>query len=394
MSLPKRLIIQHAKVFTSQGFLEDGSVVIQDGQIQKIHTTAHLPVIADVRRFDASGLILSPGWIDLQFNGGFGRDFTENPESIWEVGAQLPQFGTTAFLPTIISSPLDKIDRAITVLKQGPPSGYSGAIPLGLHIEGPFLNPAKKGAHNPQYLQLPELEAVRNWHKENGVRLVTLAPELSCALDVVQALHSKDVVVSAGHSLADFEQAQAGFEAGVTYGTHLFNAMPRLDHRSPGLAGALLNNSKIVVGLIADGIHIHPAVVSLAWKAKGGQGLTLVTDAMAALGMQPGEYRLGDLDVTVDQYSARLADGTLAGSTLTLDSALRNLMAFAGCSLAEALPALTCTPAKVLGLPAKGRIDAGYDADLTLLTPQGKVVAVFISGELVYASSAIGSITL
>ncbi len=258
MFQPKRFIIQNAKVLTSQGFLEDVSVFVQNGKIQTTGTTAYLPIPPDVRMFDASGLILSPGWIDLQFNGGFGRDFTEDPESVWEVGAQLPQFGTTAFLPTIISSPLDKVDRAIKVMKQGPPPGYSGAIPLGLHIEGPFLNPAKKGAHNPQYLQTPDFKTVRNWDKENGVRLVTLAPELSGAGELIRALHGRDVIVSAGHSLADFDQAQVGFQAGISYGTHLFNAMHRLDHSLPGLVGALLNNSKVVVGLIVDGIHVHP----------------------------------------------------------------------------------------------------------------------------------------
>lgn len=380
------LLIQNAVVFTPQGLLESGSVLIRDGYIQAAGTAAHVPVLPDARRIEARGLILSPGWIDLQINGGFGRDFTDEPERIWEVGAQLPQFGTTAFLPTVITAPLDKIKRAIEVWKQGPPKDYSGAIPLGWHIEGPFLNPAKKGAHNPQYLRQPDPDVVQHWSPENGVRLVTLAPELPGALVVVLALRGRNVVLSAGHSMADFDQAQAGFQAGISYGTHLFNAMPRLDHRSPGLSGALLSNSEVVVGIIVDGIHVHPAMVSLAWKAKGSQGLTLVTDAMAALGMQPGKYCLGDLEVTVDQTSARLPDGTLAGSILTQDLALRNLMDFTGCSLVEALPALTQIPAQVLGLASKGRISPGCDADLTLLNPQGEVVAVFISGELRFSS--------
>lgn len=380
------LLIQNARVFTPHELIEDGAVLIQDGRIQEASPSKHIPAPSDVRRIEGRGLILSPGWIDLQFNGGFGKDFTDEPECIWEVGAQLPQFGTTAFLPTVITSPQDKIERAIEVWKQGPPPGYSGAIPLGWHIEGPFLNPAKKGAHNPQYLRSPDTEAVRDWCPENGVRLVTLAPELPGAVDVIRTLRSRNVVLSAGHSLANFDQAQAGFGAGISYGTHLFNAMPSLDHRSPGLSGALLSNSEIVIGIIVDGIHVHPAMVALAWKAKGSQGLTLVTDAMAALGMQPGRYRLGDLEVTVDQTSARLPDGTLAGSILTQDTALKNLMDFTGCTLVEALPSLTQTPAQVLNLPSKGRIRPGGDADLTLLTPQGEVVAVFISGELSFSS--------
>jgi N-acetylglucosamine-6-phosphate deacetylase len=290
----------------------------------------------------------------------------------------------TAFLPTIITSPLECVRLAMDVVCRVP-DGFAGAFPLGLHLEGPFLNLNKKGAHNPNYLRIPSPELVADWSPRNGVRLATLAPEMPGALETVAALVRQGVVVSAGHSMASYEQAQAAFQAGVSYGTHLFNAMPTLDHRAPGLAAALLTAPSICVGVIPDGIHLHPSVVDLAWKAKGPRGLTLVTDAMAAMGMAPGAYRLGDFDVTVDENVARLPNGTLAGSILTMDGALRNLMAFTGCSMLEALPTLTSTPAAVLGLEHKGQIKPGADADLVLLTPQGQVVTTIVAGEVVYS---------
>jgi N-acetylglucosamine-6-phosphate deacetylase len=184
--------------------------------------------------------------------------------------------------------------------------------------------------------------------------------------------------------MATYAEAEAGFEAGIACGTHLYNAMPPLDHRSPGLTGALLYNPQVVVGLIADGVHCHPAMIKLAWQSKGSRGLALVTDAMAALGMQPGVYQLGDYEVSVDSGSARLSNGTLAGSIVTLEQALRNLMGVSGCALADAIPSLSGTPAALLGLQNKGVIRPGSDADLTLVTPQGQVVMTIAAGQIVY----------
>jgi N-acetylglucosamine-6-phosphate deacetylase len=253
-----------------------------------------------------------------------------------------------------------------------------------LHFEGPFLNLGKKGAHNPAYLRQPDLRLIDDWTVENGVRLVTLAPELPGALELIQELRSRGIVVSAGHTMASFEQAQAGFEAGVTCGTHLFNAMPALEHRAPGLTGALLAHPQMVVGLIADGIHVHPAMLKLAWQSKGSRGLALVTDAMAALGMPPGIYQLGDLDVTVDGSSAHLSDGTLAGCMLTQDAALRNMVEISGSVIADVIPSVSATPASVLNLQNKGVIRPGADADLTLVTPQGQVLMTIARGLIVY----------
>lgn len=369
---------------TSDGLAPEMSIHIVDGFIQSVSpATSSVPASASPT-LDLRGCIASPGWVDLQFNGAFGLDFTDNPDTLWEIAARLPQFGVTAFLPTIITAPLEVYEYAIEVLRKGPPPGWQGALPLGWHFEGPFLNPGKKGAHNPRHLLPPSPAAIRTWTAANGVRLVTLAPELPGAHVLIRQLRAQGVTVSAGHSLATYVEAQAAFEVGVTALTHLYNAMPPLAHRDPGLTGAALTDSRITAGLIVDGIHCHPSMAALAWQAKGPRGIALVTDAMAALGMPPGTYRLGDFDVTVDETTARLPDGTLAGSILALDQALRNMMTFTGCGLSEFLPALSTTPAALIGLPDYGQIRPGNPANLTVVDPQGMVRAVIIAGQLLY----------
>mgnify|MGYP002622605900 CR=1 FL=1 len=378
------ICIEHATVYTPDEVIEDGAVLVVDGRIQAVAPSSQIEQPENLWCIDASGLHLVPGFIDLQLNGAIGLDFTSEPESIWTVADYLPRMGVTSFLPTIITSPLTAVQSAQEIITSSPPSGFQGATPLGLHIEGPFLHPNKKGAHNPAYLQLPAVDKVATWTPENGVRLVTLAPELDNALDVVRWLTKRGVVVSAGHSTATLAQARAGFEAGIRYGTHLFNAMLPLHHREPGLAGALLADPRLTIGLIVDGEHVHPELVKLVWRLAGNGRLNLVTDAMAALGMPPGHYALGDHEVIVDETTARLPSGTLAGSLLTMDTAVRNLITFTGCTLADALPTITSTPANLLGLPHKGRLAPTCDADLLLLTPDLQVHITLIGGKIVY----------
>ncbi|MFZ5809457.1 MAG: N-acetylglucosamine-6-phosphate deacetylase [Chloroflexota bacterium] len=375
-------IILHTDVFTPAGIISDAILTAENGVITRIepyHPAAPLP---SGKVVDAAGLLASPGWIDIQINGAFGYDFTNQPDSIWETARLLPRFGITAFLPTIITSPLETHRRAIQVWKAGPPSGWQGAIPLGFHFEGPFLNPGKKGAHNPQYILPPDPQLIQEWHAENGLRLVTLAPELPGAHELIHELRRRGVVVSAGHSLATYEQAVAAFEAGISCATHLFNAMPALDHRAPGLVGALLTHPEIPAGLIADGIHTHPAFLQLAWTCKGTNGIILVTDAISALGMPPGEHQLGEWTIFVDEQSVRLKDGTLAGSILNPQTALQNMMSICGAPLEAILPTLTLNPARLLGLNNKGRLEVGCDADITLITRRGEVQATIVGGEV------------
>lgn len=386
------IYIHNATILTPYVQSQGGALLIDQGQIVALGIETQVPQPPTAHRIDANGLFLVPGFIDLQLNGGFGHDFTADPSTIWPAATRLPQYGVTTFLPTIITAPLETIDQARTLYAAGPPTNQSGATPLGLHLEGPFLNPLKKGAHNPTHLRLPDLADVTDWSPATGVQLVTLAPELPGALDLVTALTARGIAVSAGHSMATLAEAQAGFAAGIRYGTHLFNAMPPLHHRKPGLVGALLADPEVKIGLIPDGVHLHPALVQTIWRAVGPERLTLVTDAMAALGMPSGYYQLGDFAVTVDETAARLVDGTLAGSIITSDAALRNLIAFTGCSLADGLPTLTSTPASLLGLSnQKGTLAPGYDADLVLLTSDLQVEMTIIAGKIVYQRSKVGN---
>ncbi len=292
------------------------------------------------------------GYIDLQVNGAGGFDLTTDPESLWRVGAVLPRYGVSAFLPTLISPSFAIVDRARAAWAAGAPAGYEGATPLGWHVEGPFINPKRAGVHDPASLLPPDAGAVADWTPTSGVRMVTLAPELPGALAVVVALAANGVVVSAGHSAASYDEALAGFDAGIRSATHLFNAMAPLDHRRPGLVGAALADDRITIGLIADGLHVHPAMVALAYRMAGPDRLAIVTDAVAGFGMPPGSYVLAGRECIVDGISARLPDGGLAGSVLAMDQAVRNLSAYAGIAEAEAAHAATTVPARLLGLAA------------------------------------------
>ena len=378
------LIITHADVMTPTGRIADGAVVVERDRITAVGPASEVSIPPGAELFDAAGLILAPGFIDLQVNGAFGADFTADPDQIWAVAREYARYGVTAFLPTIITSPLENVATAQAVVCQTPP-GFQGAHPLGLHVEGPFLNPARKGAHNPGYLQLPSLAAVADWSPATGVRMVTLAPELPRAAEVIASLAGRGILVSAGHSMATYEEAIRGLDAGIRYGTHLFNAMPPLAHREPGLPGALLSDPRPAAGLIPDGIHTHPAIINLVWKLLGPARFSMVTDCMAALGMGPGRHLLGDFEVIVDATSARLSDGTLAGSILSVDQGLRNLISHTGCSLEDALATVTTTPARLLGLAhERGCIARGCIADLVLLSPDLRVQATVARGEVVY----------
>lgn len=290
------------------------------------------------------------GMIDLQVNGAGGYDLTSDPESLWAVGTVLRRFGVDAYLPTLVSPSWSIVDRARAAWAAGAPAGYAGAAPLGWHVEGPFIAPSRAGAHDPATLQAPDARVVADWSPGSGVRMVTLAPELPGALEVVDSLVSLGVVVSAGHSAATYEEAVAGFDAGIRCVTHLFNAMAPLDHREPGLAGAALADERVTIGLIPDGLHVHPAMVGLVRRTVGPDRLAVVSDAIAALGMPPGQYRLAGRDVTYDGKSARLPGGGLAGSVIALDAAVRNLGAFCGVPLADAALAAKVVPARLLGL--------------------------------------------
>ena len=338
------------------------------------------------RVVDLDGLWLSPGLIDIQVNGAAGHDTTDDPTSIWAVGEAVAATGVTAFLPTIVTAPEGRIDEALRILAAGPPRDYRGATVLGLHLEGPFLSPERHGAHDPQYLRAPDAGLAAGWSREAGVTIVTIAPELTGALDLIRELADRGVLVSIGHSDATLEEARAGIDAGARYSTHLFNAMPPLVHRRPGIAGAVLADERVTVGMIPDTIHVHPTVIDLAYRIVGRNRFSIVTDAMAALGMPNGTFQLGGREVTVDETGCRLPDGLLAGSNLRLDTGIRNLAAATGRGLETAVAAATTVPAGLLGLADRGRITPGARADLTIVTPEFGAAGTIVDGRLAWVS--------
>jgi N-acetylglucosamine-6-phosphate deacetylase len=355
----------------------DGDLVLRDGLLTD----------DDPRdgwdELDASGWLVAPGFVDLQCNGAVGIDLASEPERLWELAAALPRWGVTAWLPTIVTTPDGVIERALATLAAGPPDGWVGAVPLGLHLEGPFLAAPKRCAHAEALLRAPSLAAVEGWSAAAGVAMVTLAPELAGASEVIEALVERDVVVSLGHSEATATQASAAVELGAAYVTHLFNAMAPLHHREPGLAGIALSDDRLHVGMIVDGTHVHPAVVAMAQRALGNR-LTLVTDAVGALGVPHGTHRLGRAEVTVGDDGVRLADGTLAGSNLSMEEAVQNLVAFADCAPEEALHAASAAPARLLGDTDRGSFRAGARADFVVLTHELDVALTVVGGEVAH----------
>ena len=307
------IYIHNARIVSPLETIENGALLTDGDKIKAVGPAEAVPCPEGAEKIDAAGKYLVPGLIEMQLNGGFGYDFTADPSTIWTVAADLPQFGVTTFLPTVITSTIPNTAKARKVITDGKPAGYKGCNPLGLHLEGPFLNPEKKGAHNEDYICTAKPANIDGWSPDGGVRLVTLAPEMPDALPAIKTLADRGVVVSAGHTQATYEEAMAGFDAGITYGTHLFNAMPPIHHRKPGLPGALLYDERVTVGIIVDGVHVHPSLVKVIWEAIGPKRMNSVTDALAAMGLPPGsKCKLGDYDVIVTEKVCTLEDGTIS----------------------------------------------------------------------------------
>ncbi len=303
--------IEARNIYTPKPIPGAQVICIDQDRISHIGQTCDQP---DNTVFSLSDFDVVPGFIEIQINGAFGKDFSQEPSAIWDVGARLLELGITTFLPTIITSPVGAVQKAMAVWQAGPPAGYRGAHIPGLHLEGPYLNPLKKGAHREQFFRQPALSEISTWTRENGVRMVTIAPELPGALSIIRALASRGILVSAGHSMATAKEMAIAIEAGIQCGTHIFNAMRPLDHREPGIAGILLSDDRLKVGIIVDGVHISPEIIKVIYRSKGETGFFLVSDAMAALGMSPGKYQLASREVRVNEKSALLENDILAGS--------------------------------------------------------------------------------
>ena len=363
------------RVLTPERDLPLATVLVVDNMIDIVSEGVVEPE-AENSSIEAGDIIV-PGFIDLQVNGFAGSDAASGRTAMDEISRQLPKTGVTAFLPTLISRP---IAEAIDFVDACQGADSAGAAVLGAHIEGPFLNPNYRGAHDPDCLALPELEKVRAL-LELPPAVVTLAPELPGALGAIRGLTSAGVTVSAGHSGATLAEANAGFDAGIRFGTHLFNAMSPLHHREPGLPGALLADGRITLGLIADGVHVHPTMLSLAVKTAGADRIALTTDQTAAAGSPPGAYIIAGRETFSDGTSARLADGTLAGGVGTMDQLVRLMAGLPGVGLRRAVEMATATPARVLGLD-RGSIRAGAPADLVVLTADLRVRLTMVGGRV------------
>ena len=347
------------------GRLVPGDVSVDDGTI----------VAVGLEPGVGSG-IAAPGFVDLQVNGFAGVDFLgADADGFATAGEALLETGVTAYLPTLITSAEADMVRALHAI----PNGDHGPRILGAHLEGPFLSPARLGTHSLGARRDPDEALLERLLDAGPVQLVTLAPELPGALDLVDLLHARGITVSLGHSNATADEAKAAFDRGVRTVTHVFNAMRPLAHRDPGIVGAALVRPDVVVQAIVDGVHLDPDIVRLLWRLAGGR-IALVTDAIAGAGLGDGTYALGETEIVVADDVVRREDGVLAGSALTMPQAVRNLVEV-GVPLEDALAAATTVPARVLGRTDIGRLTPGGPADVVVLDDALEVVQTIVGGE-------------
>jgi N-acetylglucosamine-6-phosphate deacetylase len=380
-------VITASRLITPIEWIESPVVVVEDGHITALQSRSDAEIPAG-QHLNFPDLILVPGFIDIHIHGGAGRDAMEADESaLAQIERQLVKHGVTAYLPTTVTAPQERILKALDGLGKLIATANKNrgrATPLGIHLEGPFISHVKRGVHPPQDLLPPSPQTLdRFWQASAGnIRMMTIAPELPGATETIQYARTLGVHSSLGHSNATYKEAQAGISAGADHATHTFNAMRALDHRDPGILGAVLEDNELTADIIADGIHVHPSVLKLFLRAKGDDRAILITDAISATGMPDGIYSLGGLEVQVSNGRCEY-QGKLAGSVLTLDRAIRNVMSFAGWQLQQAVRLATLNPAERLGISdQRGMLAPGRRADLVVLTPEGQVAHTIIGGEM------------
>jgi len=390
------LVFTTGRLLTPTGAVEHPVLLVEHGRVHEISTRNSRQLPAGVSLSDFGDHVIAPGYVDLHIHGSAGFDVMDDTaDALPAIEQLLARHGVTSYFPTTVTASMDKTLRALERLadaieererKNNSENGNPRALPLGIHLEGPFISHARRGVHPPEDLLAPTLALFdRFWQAARGrIRMMTIAPELEGATEVIAEAARRAVCVSLGHSDADFATAERGIASGARHATHTFNAMrpldhSTLDHRSPGILGAVLTDGRISADIIADGVHLDPAIVKLFANAKGPKQTVLITDAISATGMPEGRYRLGSFEVDVRDGKCMIG-GKLAGSVLTMDRAVRNLARFAEWDLAQAVAAASHNPARVAGIANKGALTVGADADFVVLNAEGEVLRTFIGG--------------
>jgi N-acetylglucosamine-6-phosphate deacetylase len=381
------LVLDAGAILTPFERLAPGRLVVRGNRVEAVGLEADVRPPDGATRVALPNLTLVPGFIEAHVHGAGGFDVMHATwETMTVISRKLASHGTTSFLPTTVSAPADVLTETVERLSGLIGTPFEGATPLGIHLEGPFINMQKRGTHRQASLHKPDAALLSKWiqRTKGRIKLLTLAPELDGAAKVAEVATQSRVVVGMGHSDASFLEATEAADKGVRYAVHTFNAMRQLSHRDSGIVGAVLSDDRVFAEIIADGIHVAPEIVRIFARAKGPRRMILATDAISATGMPDGSYALGKHHVDVVGGVCRDLEGRLAGSTLTQDKALRNLMQWSGMRLDDALLAVTANPAEALALEDRGRIEAGAFADFTLLDEHLQVAQTYVGGALVF----------
>ena len=380
-------LIHAGRAFTPTTEIKDAGILIREGVIEAIGPRAGMSLPAGAQEIRATEKTAVPGFIDVHIHGAGGRDVMEgSAEALRVVARKVSQYGTTSLVATTVTASPEQTLRAVegiaAYIGRQHESDESRAEVLGIHFEGPFISKERRGVHPSEWIQPPSAATLDKFLKAaaGNARMITIAPELPGAAPCMDAAREAGLVVSIGHTDATYEQARAAMARGARSATHVYNAMRPFSHRDPGVIGAVLTSPDINAELIADGVHVEEAAMKLLLLAKGAAHITLVSDGLSATGMPDGKYTLGGFEVTVSGGVCRNAEGILAGSTLTLDRALRNIVAL-GISLSDAVRMLTLNPATLLGIEfKKGSLRVGADADILLLDEELHVTNVWARG--------------
>lgn len=383
-------LLHVGKAITSKGEIANAGILIRDGEIEMVGPRSGMERPSGATEVQATDSTAIPGFVDVHIHGAGGHDVMEaNETALSTITGRLAAFGTTSLLATTITASADDTCRSVEGIAKYISGQYqtsdTRAEILGIHFEGPFLSKERRGVHPAEWLQLPSAELLQRFLQAaaGNARILTIAPELLGATPCIDAARSLGMVVSIGHTDATYEQARAAVAHGAHHATHVYNAMRPFTHRDPGVIGAVLTTPEVTAELIADGIHVDEIAMKVLLQAKGAQGVVLISDGTSATGMPDGEYMLGGLKVTVNGGVCRNAEGRLAGSTLTLDRALRNIVGL-GIPLADAVRMLTLNPATLLGIEfKKGALRTGADADIVLLNDGLEIERVWARGTVV-----------